>query len=156
MTQQAIFPGSFDPITLGHVDIIRRGLPLFDQLVVAIGKNTSKNAHFSLDERLEMIRDIFRHEPKVEVLTFDGLTVDLCRKLGANYLLRGLRSSLDFDYERPIAEMNKLLYEEVETIFLISKAEYSPISSTVVREIIKNGGDISRFVPAEVVQRVKE
>ncbi|MCF8463994.1 MAG: pantetheine-phosphate adenylyltransferase [Flavobacteriales bacterium] len=147
MKRIAVFPGSFDPITKGHEDIIHRAVPLFDEIIVAIGTNSSKNYYFSLEKRLEMIRFTFRNEPKVKVETYLGMTVNYCKEVGANYLLRGLRTSADFEFERSIAHINQTLYPELDTVFLLSLQEYSAINSTIVRDILINGGDAQRFVP---------
>ena len=147
MKKTAVFPGSFDPITKGHEDIILRAVPLFDEIIVAIGTNSSKNYMFSLEKRLEMIRHTFRNESKVKAETYLGMTVDYCKTVGANYLLRGLRTSADFEFERSIAHINQTLYPELDTVFLLSLQEYSAINSTIVRDILINGGDVTRFVP---------
>ena len=145
-----VFPGSFDPITIGHIDLIRRSLPLFDKIVVAIGVNSQKKTLFDLTTRLQWLEDVFKDEPKVEVAHFENLTVDFCKKIGAKYLIRGLRNSSDFDYEKTISQLNSVMGEGLETIFLISQPGYSHISSTIVREIIKGGGDASKFLPSEI------
>ena len=150
MTKIAVFPGSFDPITVGHVDLVKRSLPLFDKVVVAIGVNNQKNYLFQLEERLQWIREVFREEPKVEVGHFSGLTAHYARQIGAHYILRGLRNASDFDYEKTISQLNNIVGEGLETIFLISQPAYSHISSTIVREIIKGGGDASPFLPEQV------
>jgi pantetheine-phosphate adenylyltransferase len=147
MKKTAVFPGSFDPITKGHEDIILRAVPLFDEIIVAIGTNSSKKYYYSLEKRLEMIRYTFRNESKVKVETYLGMTVDYCKTVGANYLLRGLRTSADFEFERSIAHINQMLYPELDTVFLLSLQEYSAINSTIVRDILINGGDAMRFVP---------
>ncbi len=152
--RKAVFPGSFDPITLGHVDIIQRGLPLFDELVVAIGVNSAKKYHFSLEKRLEFIKSIFSSEAKLNVQTYEGLTVDYCRSIGADCILRGIRSAADFEFEKNIAQLNSKLNGGVESAFLISAPEYSHISSSIVREILKFGGDVSALVPEKVVQEL--
>jgi pantetheine-phosphate adenylyltransferase len=146
----AVFAGTFDPITLGHVDIINRSLSLFDKVVLAIGVNAQKKTLFSLEKREFWMRSIFQKEPKVEVMHYDELTVEFCRKIGAHYLLRGLRNGSDFDYETHIAQLNKQLAPEIETIFTISSPHLSYISSTIVRDLIVYGGDYKSFVPAEV------
>ncbi len=146
----AVFPGSFDPITVGHVSLIRRALPLFDKIVIGIGVNTSKNKLFSLEQRKKWINDVFRGEDKIEVLEFKGLTVDFCKNIGADFIIRGIRNSSDFDYEKTIAQLNRELNDEVETLFFISHPMYSHISSTIVREIIRVDGDASSLVPKEV------
>ena len=154
MTKIAVFPGSFDPITVGHVDLVNRALPLFDEIIVAIGTNTQKNYLFDLDQRIEWLKAVFADEPKVRVDHFENLTAHYCRRIGANYLLRGLRNASDFDYEKTISQLNNIIGVGLETIFLISQPAYSHISSTIVREIIKGGGDASPFLPKEVVIKV--
>ena len=149
----AVFPGSFDPITVGHVDLVRRALPLFDQIVVAIGVNTQKKCLNNLDTRLGWIKDTFADEPKVRVDSFERLTAHYCQRIGASYLLRGLRNASDFDYEKTISQLNQIVGEGLETVFLISQPAYSHISSTIVREIIKGGGDASSFLPEAVLAR---
>lgn len=145
-----LFPGSFDPITLGHVNIINRAVGLFDKLVIGIGSNSSKQAMFSLEQRKDWIAAVFQDEPKIEVQAYTGLTIDFCRKINAHYILRGIRFVSDFEYERAIADMNHSLAPEIESIFLTSAAEHSSISSTLVRDVIRNGGDAKQFLPREV------
>lgn len=147
----ALFPGSFDPITIAHVDILNRALPLFDQIIVGIGLNSSKQNFLSADKREEMVKTIFAGNNKVDVQLYEGLTVDFCRKINAKYMVRGIRSAADFEYERAIAQINQTMMPEVETILLLSKPEYSAISSTIVRDILRNKGNISPFVPKEVI-----
>lgn len=147
MEKIAVFPGSFDPFTVGHESIVLRGLKLFDKIVVAIGQNTSKNNLFSFDQRMRMLQDIFQDEPRVEIVTFEGLTVDFCKKINAKFILRGLRTSADFEFERAIGQVNKMLNNELETVFLLTSTNHTPITSTIVREIIKNEGDVSQLVP---------
>jgi len=147
MKKTAVFPGSFDPITKGHEDIILRAIPLFDEIIVAIGTNSSKKYYYSLEKRLDMIRYTFRNEPKVKVETYLGMTVDYCKQVGATHLLRGLRTSADFEFERSIAHINQMLHPDIDTVFLLSLQEYSAINSTIVRDILSNGGDAQRFVP---------
>ncbi len=149
-TRTAVFPGSFDPITTGHVDLIKRALPVFDRIIVAIGTNSQKQALFSLEQRREWIETVFKDDPRVTVDVFEGLTVHFCKKVGARYLLRGLRNASDFDYEKTISQLNHIVGGNVETFFLISRPEFSHISSTIVREIIKGRGDASPFLPAGV------
>ena len=151
MTKIAVFPGSFDPITVGHVDLVRRGLPLFDKIIVAIGVNSQKKYLFSLEQRKLWLEAVFANEPRVEVAHFQGLTANYCKSIGANYLLRGLRNASDFDYEKTISQLNNIVGDGIETIFLIAQPEYSHISSTIVREIIKGNGDASPFIPPEVI-----
>ncbi len=155
MTKIAVFPGSFDPITVGHVDLVNRALPLFDKIIVAIGTNAQKKYLFDLDQRINWLKAVFAEEPKVEVDHFENLTAHYCRRIGANYLLRGLRNASDFDYEKTISQLNNIIGEGLETIFLISQPAFSHISSTIVREIIKGKGDASPFLPAEVQISIK-
>jgi len=143
----AVFPGSFDPITIGHVQIVKRALPLFDKIIIAVGVNSQKKYLYSLDERLEGIDRVFANEPKVEVDKHEGLTAHYCIKKNARYLLRGLRNASDFDYEKQLSQMNQIIGDGVETVFLISQPEFSHISSTLVREVIKGGGDATVFLP---------
>ena len=150
----AVFPGSFDPITKGHVNIVTRALPLFDKVVMAIGNNSSKKYSFTFEERINWIKEVFKNEPKVEVTEFQGLTVNFARSINAKYLIRGIRTAADFDYEKTIAQLNKSMAPELETICIISDPNLSHISSTIVREIVINGGDPSIFLPDEVkIQR---
>ncbi len=148
----ALFPGSFDPITIAHVDILKRALPLFDHIVVGIGLNSSKQNFLSAEKREEMVKTIFAGNENVEVQLYEGLTVDFCRKINAKYMVRGIRSASDFEYERAIAQINQTMMPEVETILLLSKPEYSAISSTIVRDILRNNGDVSPFVPKEIIE----
>ncbi len=150
MKSIAVFPGSFDPITKGHESIVRRASGLFDKIIVAIGVNASKKGMFTLEQKQKWIIDTFKDLPNVEVKSYTGLTVDFCIKEKAGYILRGLRSNADFEYEFTIAQMNKLLQNHVETYFLLTEPQYSAISSTIVRDIHRNGGDVSRFVPSGV------
>ena len=146
-SKKVVFPGSFDPITTGHVDLVRRALALFDEIIIAIGVNSQKQTLFDLEKRKKWIEDVFKDEPRVKVDVFEGLTVHYCKKVGAKFLLRGLRNASDFDYEKTISQLNHIVGENVETVFLISKPEYSHISSTIVREIIKGKGDAKPFLP---------
>lgn len=150
----AIFPGSFDPITKGHENILLRALPLFDEIVVAIGKNSSKQNYFSLEQREKWLKQVFANEPKVKVETYTGLTIDFCKKKKANYILRGLRTSADFEFEKAIAQNNKIMSPEIETIFILPVSELSAINSTIVRDIIRNGGNAEPFVPVGVDLKV--
>lgn len=147
--KRAIFPGSFDPITLGHYDIIQRGIPLFDELVIAIGINAEKKYMFSLEERTRFISEAFEHEPKVKVETYEGLTIDFCKKIKADYILRGLRNPADFEFEKAIAHTNRKL-SEIETVFLLTSSGKSYISSSIVRDVIRHGGDYTVLVPHTV------
>lgn len=150
MSKIAVFPGSFDPITIGHVDLVNRALPLFDEIIVAIGLNSQKKSLFDLEQRVTWLEAVFAEESKVRVDYFENLTADYCQKIGADYLLRGLRNASDFDYEKTISQLNFIIGHGLETIFLISRPAYSHISSTIVREIIKGGGDARPFLPEEV------
>ena len=146
----SVFPGSFDPITLGHQNIVERATPLFDKIIVAIGKNATKKYHFSLEQRIEMIKLTFNNNPKIEIVSYTGLTVDFCKQQNANYILRGIRNIADYTYENSIAQMNHAMEKDIETIFMSTIPELSAINSTIVRDIIINGGDASQFVPAEI------
>ena len=146
----AIFPGSFDPITVGHVDLIERAASLFDKIIVAVGENNQKKYLFSLEQRLKWLNKVFEDMPLVDVKTYEGLTVDFANSIEAKYLIRGLRNSSDFDYEKTISQLNNIIGKGLETVFFIARPEMSHISSTIVREIIKGKGDVSAFVPLEV------
>lgn len=148
----AVFPGSFDPITTGHVDLIKRALPLFDEVIVAVGVNSTKKYLFPLEQRLEWLRQVFSGYPNIGVDHFENLTAHYCQRIGAHYLLRGLRNGSDFDYEKTISQLNHIVGNGIETVFLISQPEYSHISSTIVREIIVGGGDPTPFIPPEVAE----
>ena len=150
--KRAIFPGSFDPITLGHFDIIKRGIGLFDELIIAIGVNADKKYMFSQEERKEFITEAFRGEDKIRVMTYSGLTIDFCREVNADFILRGLRNSGDFEFEKAIAHTNRKL-SDIETVFLLTSSAHSYISSSIVRDVIRNGGDISTLVPPTVKLR---
>ena len=150
MSKIAIFPGSFSPFTLGHKSVVDRTLPLFDKIIIAIGINLEKNEYFSIEEREKWIKEIYKNNSKIKVRFYEGLTVDFCEKVDAKYILRGLRDSHDFKYEKNIAQTNKNLNSEVETIFIITPPEISHISSTIICDIIKNGGDVSQFLPKEI------
>lgn len=149
-SKTAVFPGSFDPITRGHESIIRRAIPLFDKLYVAIGINAEKKGFFSVDQRLDWIREVFHDEPSVEVTSYHGLTVDFCKQNQVGYILRGLRTSADFEFERSIGQVNKKLYPEIETVFLLTAPGYTFLNSSIVRDILRHGGDASMFVPEQI------
>lgn len=152
----AVFPGSFDPITVGHIDIVERALPLFDKIIVAVGVNSQKATVFSLETRLKWLKQVFASRPKVEVGSFEGLTVHFCAQQGARFLIRGLRNASDFDYEKTISQLNTIIGNDIETVFLMSRPEYSHISSTIVREIVRGKGDVSPFVPALIAQNIHQ
>ena len=146
----ALFPGSFDPFTIGHESVINRSLPLFDEIIIAIGTNSKKQAFFTIETRMQMIREVFREQPKIRVEKYSGLTVDFCKKCGAQYLLRGLRTSADFEYERAIAQINMAMYPELESVFLLTRPEHTAINSTIIRDVIRYGGNASQFVPKAI------
>jgi len=147
--RRAIFPGSFDPITLGHVDIINRALPLFDEIIIAIGINADKKYMFTLKDRIKFIKENYANEPKIKVETYTGLTIDVCEKLNVDFILRGLRNPADFEFEKAIAQTNRKM-STIETVFLLTSADTSFISSSIVRDILRNGGNIEGFVPKNV------
>lgn len=148
MIRIAVFPGSFDPFTIGHEGIVRRALVLFDEIIIAVGANALKKSYYSLETRKEMISKVFRDEPRITVDHYEGLTVAYCRKRGARYLLRGLRTAADFEFERAIAQVNRTIMPDVETVFLLTVPEHASVNSTIVRDIIRSGGDASIFVPS--------
>jgi len=150
MDRIAIFPGSFDPITKGHENIILRASQLFDKIIVAVGNNSDKNSFFTLEQRVEFIKQTFVTKSGIEVDTYDGLTVEYCKKMNARFILRGLRSSLDFEYEKSISQLNRNLAGDIDTVFLITAPEFAAISSTIVREILANKGDVTPFIPDNV------
>ena len=152
--KRAVYPGSFDPITFGHLDIIERSAKMVDELVIAVLRNSAKNSLFSLEERVNMIREMTKDIPNVRVESFDGLLVDYMSQIGANTIIRGLRAVTDFEYELQLAQINHVQNEEIETVFLITNLKYSYLSSTIVKEIASYGGDISKFVPAELIDRI--
>ncbi len=147
MQKIAIFPGSFDPFTIGHESVVRRALSLFDHIIIGIGYNTQKKGFFSVEKRLEWINLLFQDEPKISCLKYEGLTIDFALKHQAQYILRGLRTASDFEYERAIAQMNKRLSGGLESVFLLTTPEMTPVTSTIVRDIIRHGGDASMFIP---------
>jgi len=144
--KRAVFPGSFDPVTLGHVDIIKRGLSFFDEVIIAIGVNADKKYLFSLEERTAFLEEAFKKVDGIKILTYQGLTVDFCKKQQADFILRGLRNTADFEYEKSIAQANYKL-AGIETVFLFSSPEISYISSSIVRDVLRNGGDASAMLP---------
>jgi pantetheine-phosphate adenylyltransferase len=146
----AVFPGSFDPITVGHESIIRRAIPLFNKIIVVVGINAEKKNLFSLEQRLKWIRETFIDCPSIEIASYSGLTVDYCIQVGANYILRGLRTSADFEFERSIGQTNKSLIPEIDTVFMLTLPEHSFITSSIVRDVYLNGGDVSNFIPSRI------
>lgn len=150
MQRICLFPGTFDPITLGHVDVIKRSVSLFDKMIIAIGKNSQKAPMFTIEQRMEWIEEIFKDYPQISVMSYEGLTINFCKEVGAQYMIRGIRYIADFEYEKAIADMNRMLMPEVETLLLTCAPEYSTISSTIVRDVIRNNGDVSKIVPKEV------
>jgi pantetheine-phosphate adenylyltransferase len=156
MSRICLFPGTFDPVTLGHVDIINRALPLFDKIVVGIGINTSKAPMFTPEQRVEWIRKIYEDEKRVIGAIYEGLTIDFCKKIGAQFILRGIRYVSDFEYEKTIADANRTMDRSIETIFLTGEPKYTSVASTIVRDIIRNGGDASHFLPEIVSASIKK
>jgi pantetheine-phosphate adenylyltransferase len=150
MERIAVFPGSFDPFTVGHESVLKRSLPIFDQVIVMLGENNTKQSLFSVEARKMMIEEVFSDEPKIKVEIHEGLTVDFCKKVGATHILRGLRTSSDFEYERAIAQVNKKMLCCIETVFLLTLPEHTPINSSVVRDILKHNGDVSMFIPEKI------
>lgn len=156
VTKIAVFPGSFDPMTIGHESVIRRALPLFDKIIIAIGRNADKKGLFEIEQRLDFIRELFKNEPQIEVDSFENLTVDYCKKVNATYLIRGLRTSADFEFERMIALTNKTLEHHIETVFLLTDSKHTFITSSIVRDILRYKGDVSQFVPPCICQMISE
>jgi pantetheine-phosphate adenylyltransferase len=150
MKRIAVFPGSFDPITKGHESVILRSLGLFDTIIVAVGKNSEKKYMFPLEQRIQWIKDVFTNNPQIIIDSYEGLTTEFCKKNNANFILRGLRTSADFEFERSISQMNKKMFPEVETVFLIALPEYNALSSSIIRDIYRNHGDITPFIPDKI------
>ena len=155
MQRICLFPGTFDPVTLGHIDIIDRSLPIFDKVVVGIGINAAKNPMFSAEQRKLWFEEIYKDEPKVEVAIYDGLTVKFCQSINAHFILRGIRYVSDYEYEKTIADANRTMDRHIETIFLTGEPKYTSVASTIVRDILRNGGDASPFLPEVVIQSLK-
>jgi len=149
-----LFPGTFDPVTLGHTDIISRAMPLFDKIVVGIGRNVNKVPMYAEEQRLAWLKEIYKNEPRVEVVAYDGLTVNCCKEVGATFILRGIRYVNDFEYEKAIADMNRSITGNIETVFFTCLPEYTSVASTLVRDVIKNGGDVSQFLPTVVNESI--
>ena len=150
MEKIAVFPGSFDPITIGHESIVLRAIPLFDKIIVAVGVNAEKAGFFSVEKRVEWLENVFEDYPSVQVKTYQGLTVDFCKANNIGFILRGLRTSADFEFERSIGQVNKHMYPQIETVFLLTTPEHTALNSSIVRDIIRNNGDASPFVPKQV------
>ena len=156
MQRICLFPGTFDPVTLGHTDIIDRALPLFDKLIIGIGRNINKEPMFTEQQRIEWVRDIYKNNDKVEAVLYEGLTVDCCKKVGANFILRGIRYVNDFEYEKAIADMNRSLAHNIETIFLTCLPQYTSVASTLVRDVLRNGGEVADFLPDVVNETIRK
>lgn len=156
MQRICLFPGTFDPVTIGHTDIIYRAKPLFDKIVIGVGKNSTKSPMFSAEQRLQWFEDIFKDEENIEAYVYEGLTVDFCKKINAKFILRGIRYVSDFEYEKTIADANRTLDASIETVFLTGEPKYTSVASTIVRDIIRNGGDASPFLPEVVIQSLKK
>ncbi len=151
MERIAVFPGSFDPVTLGHVSVIRRALPLFDKIIISIGVNSEKKSMFTLEQRMNWLNYIFSKDSKVEIKSYSGLTVEFCNEVNAKFILRGLRTSADFEFERGIGQINRKLSDNIETVFFLTEAKYTPLSSSIVRDVIRNGGSADGLIPPEVI-----
>jgi pantetheine-phosphate adenylyltransferase len=149
MQKTAIFPGSFDPFTIGHENIVRRALNLFDKIYIAIGYNANKKDFFPVDQRIQWVRSVFAEEQRIEVVSYEGLTVDFAKEMAANFILRGIRTAADFEYERAIAQVNKAM-SGIDTVFLLTSPEHTPVNSSIVRDILKHGGDASQFIPERI------
>lgn len=156
MQRICLFPGTFDPVTLGHTDIIFRAKNLFDKIVIGVGKNSTKSPMFSAEQRLKWFEEIFKDEKNIEASVYEGLTVDFCKKINAKFILRGIRYVSDFEYEKTIADANRTLDASIETIFLTGEPKYTSVASTIVRDILRNGGDASPFLPEVVIQSLKK
>ncbi|NVO11338.1 MAG: pantetheine-phosphate adenylyltransferase [Bacteroidales bacterium] len=150
MEKVAVFPGSFDPFTIGHESIVLRALSLFDKIIIAVGYNTNKKSFFSIEQRLAIIKKVFEGEARIEVITYEGLTVDLCKRINVFYILRGLRTSDDFEFERAIGQVNKAMFHKIESVFLLTDPEHSFVNSTIVRDILIHNGDPSLFLPKSI------
>lgn len=154
MQRTCLFPGTFDPVTMGHIDIINRAIPLFDKLVIGIGRNANKVPMFSEEQRLAWLQEIYKDVPQVTAIVYEGLTVNCCKSVGANFILRGIRYVNDFEYEKAIADMNRSIDGHIETVFLTCLPQYTSIASTLVRDVLKNGGDVSQFLPKVVNESI--
>lgn len=147
----ALFPGSFDPVTKAHVDIVKRSVDLFDKVYIGIGVNSGKQGLLSIETREQMLRAVFKHDERIHIVAYEGLTVNFCKSIGATYMIRGIRTVSDFEYEKAIAQMNHALMPDIESIFIVSKPGYSSISSTIVREIMRHHGDVAQFIPTDAL-----
>ncbi len=156
MDKIAIFPGSFDPITRGHESVIKRAIPLFDKIIIAVGTNIQKTTFFPIEKRVMWIEKVFEQASKVEVRTYTGLTIDFCKEVGAQFILRGLRTSVDFEFERSIGQINKQMYPDIDTVFLLTTPQYTALNSSIIRDIIRNGGDPAPFVPEAINDEIQE
>ena len=156
MQRICLFPGTFDPVTLGHTDIIYRAEPLFDKIIIGVGKNSTKSPMFSAEQRLQWFEEIFKDEKNIEAFIYEGLTINFCKKINAKFILRGIRYVSDFEYEKTIADANRTLDPSIETIFLTGEPKYTSVASTIVRDIIRNGGNASPFLPEVVIQSLKK
>ena len=156
MQRIALFPGTFDPITIGHLDIINRALPLFDKLIIGIGRNINKTPMFSDEQRISWIQEIYKDNSKVSAVLYEGLTVDCCQKVGANFIVRGIRYVNDFEYEKAIADMNRSLDNNIETVFLTCLPQFTSVASTLVRDVLRNGGDVMKFLPDVVARSLEQ
>ncbi len=152
MSRICLFPGTFDPVTLGHIDILNRALPLFDKIVIGIGINHTKAPMFSPEQRMQWFQEIYKNEPRIETNIYEGLTVSFCKQIGAKFILRGIRFVSDFEYEKTIADANRTLDKNIETVFLTGEPQYTSVASTIVRDILKHGGDASPFLPEAVIK----
>ena len=156
MKKICLFPGTFDPITLGHTDIINRALPLFDKIIIGIGRNINKKPMFTEQQRVDWVNEIYADNKKVEAIIYDGLTVECCKQVGANFILRGIRYVNDFEYEKAIADMNRSLANNIETVFLTCLPQYTSVASTLVRDVLRNGGEVANFLPKAVNKTIKK
>ena len=155
MQRICLFPGTFDPVTFGHTDVIDRAIDLFDELVIGIGINAGKQPMYSIEQRVAWIKEIYKDQPKIKVASYEGLTVNFCKQINAKFILRGIRYVSDFEYEKAIADMNRMMDESIETIFLTCSPRYSTVASTLVRDVIRHGGDASQFVPEPVLRTIQ-
>lgn len=151
MKRIAVFPGSFDPVTLGHVSIVKRAIPLFDNIIISVGVNSEKKGMFPYEQRIQWLINIFKDYPSISVKSYSGLTVDFCKKIGASYILRGLRTAADFEFERGIGQINRKMNNDIETVFFLAEPQFTPLSSSIVRDVIRHGGNTEGLIPDEVI-----